>query len=419
MGKVKKARQRAVVKEVHGKSLSDSIEPTVSKSSKKAKEKNHQGETLLKSEKTTERILNTAREQLEELEENQTPQTSKMSKNFKFSRSDEDEEGIDGSDMLENLEISNLEIDNCDMKSLHQFMNPNPAARKTIADLIMEKLAEKQENVSEMNKDEEEDLPELSPALTEGYNNLAKFLQIYRSGKVPKLLKFLPRLRDYEKILGMLNPDSWTAASVLQATKYFSSFTKERAQKFYYYILLPRVRDDIEYYKRLNVHLYMSLKKALFQPESFNKGILFPLCEEGTCTLREAVIIGSVLAKSSFPQQHASVAIYVIAEMKKYYGANSIFLRVLIMKKYTLPFQVIDAVVNHFLSFMRDTRELPVLWHLCLKSFAENYGKDCSSEQRESLLELLKAHKHEKISADIRRILQQTESRDVEMFEAQ
>ena len=54
--------------------------------------------------------------------------------------------------MLENLEISNLEIDNCDMKSLHQFMNPNPAARKTIADLIMEKLAGESVESEYLNK---------------------------------------------------------------------------------------------------------------------------------------------------------------------------------------------------------------------------------------------------------------------------
>lgn len=30
-------------------------------------------------------------------------------------------------------------------------------------------------------------------------------------------------------------------------------------------------------------------------------GILIPLCESGTCTLREAIIIGSILTKCSIP----------------------------------------------------------------------------------------------------------------------
>ena len=34
-------------------------------------------------------------------------------------------------------------------------------------------------------------------------------------------------------------------------------------------------------------------------------GILIPLCESGTCTLREAIIIGSILTKCSIPVLHS------------------------------------------------------------------------------------------------------------------
>ena len=34
----------------------------------------------------------------------------------------------------------------------------------------------------------------------------------------------------------------------------------------------------------------------------------------------------------------------------------------LLNKKYSLPYVVIDALVAHFLSFVDDERELPVLW---------------------------------------------------------
>lgn len=53
----------------------------------------------------------------------------------------------------------------------------------------------------------------------------------------------------------------------------FSSNLKERmAQRFYNLVLLPRVRDDIAEYKRLNFHLYSALKKALFKPGAWFKG---------------------------------------------------------------------------------------------------------------------------------------------------
>lgn len=134
-----------------------------------------------------------------------------------------------------------------------------------------------------------------------------------------------------------------------QATRIFASNLKEKmAQRFYNLVLLPRIRDDLAEYKRLNFHLYQALRKSLFKPGGFMKGILLPLLESGNCTLREAIIIGSVIARNSIPMLHSSAAMLKIAEMD-YTGANSIFLRIFFDKKYALPYRVVDAVVFHFL----------------------------------------------------------------------
>merc|ERR1719286_61082 len=153
------------------------------------------------------------------------------------------------------------------------------------------------------------------------------------------------------------------------------------AQRFSNLILLPRVRDDIYTYRRLNFHLFQALRKALFKPGAFFKGFLLPLCEAGDCTLREAVIIGSVLAKNSIPVLHSCAAMLKIAEME-YSGANSIFLRVLLDKKYALPYRVIDACVFHFLGFRNVTRKMPVLLHQAFLTFIQRYKQDISSEQK-------------------------------------
>jgi len=73
--------------------------------------------------------------------------------------------------------------------------------------------------------------------------------------------------------------------------------------------------------------------------------------QSGTCTLREAIIIGSVIARNSIPVLHSSAAILKIAEMD-YTGANSIFLRIFFDKKYALPYRVVDAAVFHFLRYV-------------------------------------------------------------------
>lgn len=76
------------------------------------------------------------------------------------------------------------------------------------------------------------------------------------------------------------DPNGWSAAAMYQATRIFTSNLKEKmAQRFFNLVLLPRVRDDISEYKKLNFHLYQALRKALFKPGAFMKGILIPLCE--------------------------------------------------------------------------------------------------------------------------------------------
>ncbi|KAI7790903.1 putative bystin [Triplophysa rosa] len=245
-------------------------------------------------------------------------------------------------------------------------------------------------------------------------NKCTRVLSKYRSGKLPKAFKIIPALSNWEQILYLTEPETWTAAAMYQATRIFTSNLKERmAQRFYNLVLLPRVRDDIAEYKRLNFHLYSALKKALFKPGAWFKGILLPLCESGTCTLREAIIIGSVLTKCSIPVLYSSAAMLKLAETE-YNGANSTFLRLLLEKKYALPFRVLDALVAHFLSFRTEKRTLPVLWHQSLLTLVQRYKADLSCEQKEALLELLKIQTHPQITAEIRRELQSAEPRDVE-----
>lgn len=79
-----------------------------------------------------------------------------------------------------------------------------------------------------------------------------------------------------------------------QATRIFTSNLKEKmAQRFFNLVLLPRVRDDIAEYKRLNFHLYQALRKALFKPGAFMKGFLLPLCEVNSCYLAVLETVGT------------------------------------------------------------------------------------------------------------------------------
>nr|CAG4644240.1 EOG090X0BVA [Lepidurus arcticus] len=260
-------------------------------------------------------------------------------------------------------------------------------------------------------------IQDIDPRVKAMYESVKVVLSRYRSGKLPKAFKIIPSLQNWEQILYLTEPDGWSAGAMFQATRIFTSNLKEKmAQRFFNLVLLPRIRDDIAEYKKLNFHLYQALRKALFKPGAFFKGFLLPLCESGTCTLREAIIIGSVVARHSIPVLHSSAAILKIAEMQ-YSGANSIFLRIFFDKRYALPYRVVDAVVFHFVKFRSDRRELPVLWHQALLTFSQRYKEDISSEQKEALLELLKKHPHPQIGAEVRRELVSSKSRDLEATE--
>jgi essential nuclear protein 1 len=122
------------------------------------------------------------------------------------------------------------------------------------------------------------------------------------------------------------------------------------------------------------------------------------------CTLKEAAVFGSVLAKCSVPILHAAATLLKLAEME-YTGANSLFIRVLLDKKYALPYRVLDGLVQHFARFQSDPRRMPVLWHQSLLVFAQRYKGDLSSEQRSVLLATVKCQFHDQISPEVRREL--------------
>jgi len=134
---------------------------------------------------------------------------------------------------------------------------------------------------------------------------------------------------------------------------------------------LHPLQRDIQEHGKLNFHLYLALKRALYKPSAFFKGLLLPLCET-QCTLREALIISSVLTKVSVPMLHSAVAILKLAQMD-FTPANALFLRTMLLKKYALPYRVVDALVDYFETFLDAPDIPPVVWQQTLLAFAQHY----------------------------------------------
>ncbi|KAI0430610.1 Bystin-domain-containing protein [Xylaria sp. FL1042] len=272
---------------------------------------------------------------------------------------------------------------------------------------------------------------ELSPKVVEVYTKIGLFMSRYKSGKLPKAFKILPTVPHWEDIIQLTKPEEWTPNAVFASTKLFVSAKPAVVRTFLNMVLLEHVRDNIAETKKLNVHLFDALRKALYKPAAFFKGILFPLVENNP-TLREAHILSAVLSRVSIPVLHSGAALKGLCEIAAREasagteggGATNVFIKTLLDKRYALPWQVVDSLVFHFLRF-RNTdpasvteadvmvtgeraatqAKLPVIWHQTLLSFAIRYKNEITEDQRELLLDLLLSHGHHKIGPEIRREL--------------
>ncbi|KAI7753232.1 hypothetical protein M8C21_015625 [Ambrosia artemisiifolia] len=325
------------------------------------------------------------------------------------------------------------EINEDEEKLLEAFFSKDARPQRTLADIIVEKIKEKDQiglsaGVQPLPKLDDSIIEIYKRVLTRNVHSLARLVfgqakrvglakrvgeifKKYTSGKLPLAFKSIPAKQHWEELLYLTEPDRWSPNAVYQATRILASnMSSKKVERFYKFVLLPRIRQDIRKNKKLHFALYQALKKAVYKPAAFNKGILFPLCESRTCNLREAVIIGSVLQKVSIPPLHSSLALMKLAEME-YGGTTSYFIKLLVEKKYALPYRVIDAMVAHFMRFCEDSRDMPVIWHQSLLAFMQRYKHELTKEQKDDINYLVKKQRHKMVTPEILRELNHSRNR--------
>lgn len=329
------------------------------------------------------------------------------------------------------------EMNEEDQRILNMF---SAGKERNLADLIMEKFKQNSANAGTENSVAPTDHAGphesgLSEKIVQVYEKVGLLLSRYKSGKLPKAFKILPSLKNWFQILPITQPDSWTDHSLMQATRLFVSNLKPKdAQLFLREILLPRFRLAMAQYsagevslkghKKISIQLYMALKKGLYKPAAFFKGILFPLLQEG-CTLKEAMILSSVLKKSSVPVLHASAALMKLVSssamsQEEYNPSTSVFIGTLLDKRFALPYRVLEECYKYFVKYasytpnfshssgMSGSIRMPVLWHQSLLVFVQRYKMDLTEEQRAGLLQVLDKQWHREISPEIKRELTAT-----------
>ncbi|KAH8590090.1 Bystin-domain-containing protein [Bisporella sp. PMI_857] len=437
--------------------LEAEYEATVSRKTKTGKRKSRDGDQEEKfvGSKASRKILGMAQELADEDEETNQVQNPNPAFEFDSRFESEEEEHFEHEEWGdEDEEVDEIEVAPGDREMFDKFHpdgedpsrilagwvsggDEEEGGQSTnLADLIMEKIEAFEAAQARAGGDGpgpvDEDY-EIPPKVVEVYMKVGLILARYKSGKLPKPFKILPTVPHWEDILQITRPDKWTANATYEATRIFVSSKPHVAQRFFEMVLLDKVREDIAETKKLNVHLFAALKKGLYKPAAWFKGILFPLVGSGTCTFREANIISGVLVRVSIPVLHSAAAIQGLCQIAAQEasagteggGATNIFIKALLDKKYALPYQVIDSLVFHFLRFRsndpanvdeenavmkgeiaqaRDAK-LPVIWHQCLLAFAQRYRDNITEDQREALLDLLLEKGHAGIGPEVRREL--------------
>ncbi|CDW55720.1 bystin [Trichuris trichiura] len=337
---------------------------------------------------------------------------SKVAKNY-LTEAAEQSDGAE--EFTASNEYEEYEVDEDDLAAFDSLFPNSRNEREALSSMMWHTSKEKlQDMKTRLAASSDAVVRDLDPEVLEMYRNVGKALSAYTVGKVPKAFKIIPQLVNWEQILYITEPEKWSNAAVFQATRIFASNMNSRmCEKFYNIVLLPRIQDDLVDNKKLNRLLYQALFKSLYKPAAFFKGILLPLCQGGSCTLREAVVLGSVLKKGSIPALHAAAAMVLISQTD-FSSAGCLFLRILVEKGYTLPFMAIDSIVNYFVGFIGDRRELPVIWHQALLALVKQYKSDLSSEQKDALLDLVREKSHYLITPEIRREIVTAVPRDVE-----
>ncbi|KAL0230518.1 hypothetical protein PCE1_004077 [Barthelona sp. PCE] len=355
-------------------------------------------DTEMISEKLRQKILETAKEQQEELNPDSQPT---LSRGLNVHEAFSDEEGMNSE--AEEAYYRHEAVGEEDAATLAAFFDDEDVfsgeqTEEPAANTMWARIQE-QLNAEEYKLD-------IPPKVEEAYRIIGQLMAKYKSGKLPKAFMAIPRFENWEDILAITEPWNWTPHAFFRAIRsYVGLMTDNMCSIFYGEYLLPACRVNMANNpnKKLSYHFYQALRKSVFRPKAFFKGLLLPLITEEP-TLKEAVVFGSILQRSSLPAHHSCTFMMKLMELE-WTPIVAYFFDLVLEKKYAIPLQFLKHVIDYFLGFYDQDEKLPVVWHRGVHSLCANYCEHFTKENCKDIYRLVRKHTHHLITIDIRKEL--------------
>jgi essential nuclear protein 1 len=204
-------------------------------------------------------------------------------------------------------------------------------------------------------------------------------LKIYKSGKLPKIMKIIPIFKNFEEILWFTRPDTWTPQALFVITRLFLAILKPfQMERFLAMILIPRFQEGIFLgKKKLSIHIFMALKIASKYSKNFFSFVIKPLLKKQNCTLKESIILSALISKMSFPLE--VISHFLSHFLKKNFSRQKfIILNSILNKNYLLPVRIIDLILDFFIQ--NDFSKFISFSQKCFLLFLRNYSSFFSKE---------------------------------------
>jgi len=213
-------------------------------------------------------------------------------------------------------------------------------------------------------------------------------LKIYRSGKIPKIIKIIAVLENFEEFLWFTRPDRWSSQAILAIARLFSSKLNDiQTHRFYALILVPRIQEQLFQRKNLSAQLYNTLKLSSKNEKFFFASIITPICISSRCTNKEATLFASFISSHSFSNKHISCFLVILLKDKTFTIQKIVVLRAIISKKYNLSNRIVEYIIDFFLINKQHLKIESVRKCCCI--FIKNYVKFLAVNEKRCLLKIL------------------------------